>query len=316
MRFDPFIVAILAALVLGLVLPVNTEALGVLSTASDVAIWLLFLVYGLRLATTEVINGLRNWRVQGLIFASTYIAFPLIGLLAHWALEPVLGAPFAQGLLYLSLLPSTVQSSVTFTSIARGDVAGAVCAATLSNVIGMFLTPLYVLLFMNVAGASAGSFGKVLYLLLLPFIIGQLLQPKFGAWIRSKRAWTKLLDQGTVVLVVLSAVAEATHSGVWGSVTVWQILALTLVSTVILAIALAGTWYAAKGAGCTREGAIAVLMCGSKKSLATGLPMAKALFPAAAVGPIAVPVIIFHQIQLVVCAIIAQRLGREVVDQA
>src|SRR5690625_4767516 len=197
---DPFVILILLALVLGLVLPLPTPVIDGVQTVGDVAIFLLFLVYGLRLSTREVIGGLRNWRLQGSIFAATYILFPLLGVLIHWVAEPLLGAALAAGMLYLTLLPSTVQSSVAFVSVARGNVAGAICAATLSNVAGMFLTPLLVLWLMGAAGGNGlGGIQAVLLQLLLPFVVGQLLQPFFGRWVRAHRPVTKVLEQGTEI---------------------------------------------------------------------------------------------------------------------
>lgn len=309
-KLDPFLVAIIAALVVGLIWPAPNGVRSGISTAGDVLVALLFLLYGLRLRTTEVLSGLTNWKVQGLIFASTYIVFPLVGLAIHPLLVPVVGDGFATGFLYLAFLPSTIQSSVTFTSIAGGDTGAAVCAATFSNVIGMFLTPLYVLVFMNIAGASAGSLTNVLTQLLLPFIIGQLLQPKLGDRIRRHPRSLRVYDQGTVVVIVLAAVLDSTAANTWDGVSAWQIIGLIAISCALLAFILAFTWYVSGWAKITRAGRIAVLMCGSKKSLATGLPMAQAIFPAAVIGPIAVPVIVFHQIQLLVCAVIASRMGR------
>lgn len=313
-RIDPFIVAILAAFAIGLLWSAPGGLRDGIGTAGDILVAVLFLLYGLRLRTTEVLAGLTSWKVQGLIFASTYVVFPIVGLATYPLLEPMLGEGFATGFLYLAFLPSTIQSSVTFTSIARGDTAAAVCAATFSNVIGMFLTPLYVLVFMSIEGASAGSITSVLTQLLLPFMIGQLLQPKVGNWIRKHPRPLRFYDQGTVVIIVLSAVLDSTAANTWDGVSVWQILALLLISSVLLALILAFTWYMAGWLKIDRGGRIAVLMCGSKKSLATGLPMAQAIFPAAIIGPIAVPVIIFHQIQLLVCAVIASRMGRDAAD--
>lgn len=218
---------------------------------------------------------------------------------------------FATGMLYLSLLPSTVQSSVTFVSIARGDVGAAVCAATVSNILGMFLSPLLVLLLMNLEGAHTGGLQSVLLKLLLPFVVGQLLQPKVGDWVRAHRNITKYTDNGAIILVVFVAVVKATADGAWSSVTFAGFALLFLILGVILSLMLTLTWHGGRWLTFTRAQRIVLLMCGSKKSLATGLPMAKALFDPSVVGAVVVPVIVFHQIQLMACAVIARRLGRE-----
>ncbi|MDD9208078.1 bile acid:sodium symporter [Georgenia sp. 10Sc9-8] len=307
---DPFVVALLAALAVGLLVPVPDGVRAVLDRAGDVAVTVLFLVYGMRLSTTEVLAGLRNVRLQGSILAATYLLFPALGLLLHTVAVPVLGEALATGMLYLALLPSTVQSSVAFTSLARGNVAGAICAATVSNVVGMVLTPLLVLLVMDRSGAAgAGGLGDVLLRLLLPFTVGQLLQPWVGSWVRARRWLTLSVDRGTILLVVFGAVTAATASGVWDSVTWTMVLALLAISGALLAAMLSATWWGGAALRLDVPDRIALLMCGSKKSLATGLPMAAVLFPAATAATVAVPVIIFHQLQLVVAAVLARRLG-------
>jgi solute carrier family 10 (sodium/bile acid cotransporter), member 7 len=308
---DPFVLALLATLAFGLLVPLPETARHVISAAGDVAVTVLFLVYGMRLSTTEVLAGLRNVRLQGAILAATYVLFPLLGLLVHAVATPWLGTVLAAGLLYLALLPSTVQSSVAFTSIARGNVAGAICAATVSNVLGMFLTPLLVLWLMGRSGATGlGGLRDVLLQLLVPFLVGQLLQPFVGRWVRARPWLTRTVDRGTILLVVLGAVASATAGGVWAGVTWGMVAALLVLSAVLLAVVLAVNWYGGAALRLNTGDRIALLMCGSKKSLATGLPMAAVLFPPAAAATVAVPVIVFHQLQLVVCAVLARRLAQ------
>lgn len=307
---DPFVAGLVATMLLALVVPTSPPVRGLASSAADVAVTLLFLLYGMRLRTREVLDGLRNVRLQGGILTATYLLFPLLGLLASWALAPLVGQPFALGLLYLSLLPSTVQSSVALTSVARGNVAGAICGATVSNVVGMVLTPILVLVLMGGAG-STGLDGVrgVLLQLLLPFVLGQVVQPWTGGWVRARRRLTLVVDRGTILLVVYSAVAAATADGIWAEVAGWTVVALAVVCAALLAAVLGATWWAGARLGLDLEDRIALLMCGSKKSLATGLPMATVLFPPATAATLAVPVIVFHQIQLVVCAVIARRLA-------
>ena len=308
-RPDPFVLGILLALVLGLTLPLNAESQRVFSTIADVCVAAVFLVYGMRLHTHDVVEGLKNVKLQGLVLFATYVAFPIVGFAFGRALTPWLGSGFATGFLYLSLLPSTIQSSVTFVSIARGNVAAAVCSATISNILGMFLTPALVLMLLNVDGASTDSLLAVVQKLLLPFIIGQLVQPWVGSWWRAHGRLVKRVDNTSILLIVFSAVLEATAAGAWRGVTVWTILLLLALSALMLGIMLSLTWWVGKRAGLNRRDNIVLLMCGSKKSLASGLPMAKALFPSAVVGSIIVPVVIFHQLQIVVCAALAQRLA-------
>lgn len=307
---DPFVLALAATLLAGLVVPLPAPARAGVAVAADVAVVVLFLLYGARLSTREVLAGLRNVRLQGGILLATYAVYPLLGLALQAATGPALGPALTTGMLYLTLLPSTVQSSVAFTSVARGNVAGAICAATVSNVLGMVLTPLLVLALMGRSGSVGfGGLREVLLQLLLPFVVGQVVQPVVGARVRAHRGLTLAVDRGTILLVVLSAVTAATAAGVWAAVS-WQMLAALLALCVVLLTAvLAATWWGGRALGLDGPDRIALLMCGSKKSLATGLPMAAVLFPGAVAATVAVPVIVYHQLQLMVGAVLARRLA-------
>lgn len=307
---DPFVVALLTVLALGILVPVPESVRDIINIAGTVAVTLLFLVYGMRLSTREVFIGLRNIRLQSSVLLTTYLVFPLLGIALHAVTGSLLGAALATGLLYLTLLPSTVQSSVAFTSIAKGNVAGALCAATISNILGMVLTPLLVLWVMHEAGAAGGgSLVDVLLRLLLPFVVGQILQRWTGRWIRAHKSVTTVIDRGTILIVVAGAVTAATADGVWSAVSPSMLAVLLGLSAALLTVMLCSTWWGGKLLRMNRGDRIALLMCGSKKSLATGLPMAAILFEPATAAVVAVPVIIFHQMQLIVCAVLARRLA-------
>ena len=307
---DPLVVMIVAVFVLGLLAPASGAFATGLDHATTAAVVLLFFLYGARMATSEVWAGLRNWRLQGGMLASTYLLFPVLGLAAQLLPDAVLPGELRTGLLYLSLLPSTIQSSVVFTSIARGNIAGAITGATVSNVLGIVLTPLLVGLLMSRAGGPVGgSAGATLLQLLLPFVVGQVLQPWIGGWVRSHRPVTLLTDRGTILLVAYGSVSEAERSGVWDDLTVGVLAVLLAVCAVLLAVMLLSTWGGGRLLGLGRRDRIALLMCGSKKSLATGLPMASVLFGPVAAAGVALPVIVFHQLQLATCAVIARRLA-------
>ncbi|MDO5035192.1 MAG: bile acid:sodium symporter family protein [Actinomycetaceae bacterium] len=307
---DPFVVSIILILVIGILVPIPNEWIEALTYAGTVAVMILFLVYGMRLPTSEIVDGLKNIKLQLSVLLSTFVVFPLLGVITMPLMKPMLGTTFALGLLYLTLLPSTVQSSVSFTSIAGGNVAAAVTSATISNTLGMVFTPLLVMLIMGAStGVGWGSIVDVLTKLLIPFIIGQFLQPKLGDRVRANKWLTKSVDRGTILIVVASSVAGATARGLWDTLTWGDAAGLVVASGVLLAVMMFGTWKAGHLLKMNRRDNIALLMCGSKKSLATGLPMAAIIFPPHIVAAVTVPVIVFHQLQLMVAAIIARRLS-------
>lgn len=303
-------IGIVVMMILGLVLPIPGEAIGPIRMVSNVGIFVLFLLYGARLSSREVLDGMKNIRLQGSIILVTFVVFPLLGLLTQFLTAPLIGATLAAGLLYVTLLPSTVQSSVAFVSVARGNIAGAITAATVSNLIGMIATPVFVLWFMGATGSMGWSnIRDILLLLLLPFIIGQVAQGWVGDRVRRHKGLTGMWDKGTILAVVFVSVVSATQAGVWATVSGWMLVGVGVLSVILVGLVLALTWWGGRLMGLNTGDRIALLMCGSKKSMATGLPMANVLFSAAVVGPIVVPLIIFHQLQLMICAWIAQRLG-------
>lgn len=312
LRIDGFLLGLFAAMAIGLLLPARGGAADVLDWATKVAIAVLFLLYGTRLEPREALAGLRHWRLHTTVLAATYVLFPLLGLAMRLLVPSVLTDDLYTGMLYLCLLPSTVQSSIAFTAIAKGNVAAAVVSASVSNLLGVFLTPLLVMLLMQTTGnatVSPMSIVEIVVQLLLPFIAGQLLRPKLH-WLLAHTTVTKIVDRGSVYLVVYAAFSAGMVEHVWQGLAVGRLLAVVGVAIVLLAVVLGVTAGVARLLGFDRADRIVVIFCGSKKSLATGLPMATVLFAGHPVGLIVLPLMIFHQIQLITCATLSGRWGR------
>ncbi|MEI2457001.1 MULTISPECIES: bile acid:sodium symporter family protein [Lysobacter] len=313
LHVDRFTLALLAAVALAWAWPLSGAPAAALDRFTDVAIATLFFLHGARLSREAIRAGATHWRLHLLIFAATFVLFPLLGLaltpLATRGLTPELYL----GLLFLCCLPSTVQSSIAFTSMAGGNVPAAVCSASASSLLGVFLTPL---LMSALAGAHGGmadpveAIGKIVLQLLAPFVAGHLLRPWIGAWVARRRALLRYTDQGTVLLVVYAAFAASMGSGLWQSTPVESVYLLLAICALLLAAVMIALTMAARRLGFDRSDEIAIVFCGSKKSLATGVPMAKVLFAGPALGAIVLPVMLFHQIQLLVCAQVAARYAR------
>lgn len=307
---DHFLLAILAAVAVAAVLPAQGVAATVVEHAVTALIVVLFFLYGARLHPDEALHGLRHWRLHLTILGFTYVAFPLLGLALRGVVPWLLPASLYPGLLYVTLVPSTVQSSVTFTSIARGNVAGAIVSASASNLLGVLLTPLLVMAVMRTSGSAHGdasAIGSIVLQLLVPFLVGQLARRWIGDWVSEHRKPLKLVDQGVIVLVVYAAFSEGMREQIWSRVDVLDVLRLVLVVLVVIAVMLALTWVVARRLGFDYGDCVAIQMCGTKKSLATGLPMASVLFAGQSVGLLVLPLMIFHQLQLMACATLAQR---------
>lgn len=313
--FDRFLLAIITAAVVASFLPARGAFVGVLEVATTVAIVVLFFLYGARLSPEEALAGLKHWRLHLTILVFTFVVFPVVGVLLRVLVPVVLPESLYLGLLYVCLVPSTVQSSVNFTSIARGNIAGAVVAASASNLLGVVLTPVLVVLVM--ASTSSGlvidgsSVLKIIGQLLVPFIVGQLSRRWTAGWVTRNKASLKYVDQGVIVLVVYSAFSAGMREGIWSRVGVVDVLRLILVAVVVLAFMLWLTWVVAGRLGFARGDRIAIQFCGTKKSLATGLPMATVLFAGQPIGLLVLPLMVFHQAQLMACAWLAARYGAQ-----
>ncbi|MET8427547.1 bile acid:sodium symporter family protein [Nocardia sp. NPDC004860] len=312
LRIDSFMLGILATVALAALLPARGDVAEVLDWATKIAIAVLFLLYGARLEPREALAGLRHWRLHSGVLAATFVIFPLLGLALRVLVPSVLTPDLYTGVLFLCLVPSTVQSSIAFTSMARGNVAGAVVSASLSNLIGVFATPLLVMACMKTTAGVHVSPSAVLAIvvqLLLPFLAGQLLRPRLG-WVLGHPAATKTVDRGSVYLVVYAAFSAGVTAGIWHDLSARVLVSTVLVCAALLATVLALTTLGGRLLGFSRADRIVLTFCGSKKSLATGLPMASVLFAGHPVGLIVLPLMIFHQIQLFTCAALAQRYAR------
>jgi len=314
LRPDNFTLALLGTVLLATLLPATGTTARGLDRFTDLAIAALFFLHGARLPREAVVAGLLHWRLHLLILACTFVLFPLLGLAFKPLDGRVLTPELYLGVLFLCALPSTVQSSIAFTSMAGGNVPAAVCAASLSSILGVFLTPL---LMGVLAGAQGGmadplhAVGAIMLQLLVPFVAGHLLRPWLAHWVERQRALLRYTDQGTVLLVVYGAFGESVSEGLWRDTPLGSLLAVALVSAVLLAIAMPGITWLARRLGFAREDEIPIVFCGSKKSLATGVPIAKVLFAGGSLGAIVLPIMVYHQLQLVVCAMVARRYARK-----
>ncbi|MBB4102089.1 bile acid:sodium symporter family protein [Allorhizobium borbori] len=307
---DQFTLMLIATVLTASLLPISGEPAHWFAIATNIAIGLLFFLHGARLSRSVALAGLLHWRLHLTILAMTFGVFPLLGLAIGFIPTDILSPQLYAGILYLCILPSTVQSSIAFTSMAGGNVSAAVVAASASSILGMFITPLLVGLMMQAngnAGFSLDAIEKIVLQLLVPFIAGQLLEPWIGKWIRDRKKLLNPVDRGSILMVVYLAFSEAVIEGLWHSFSLRDLGVIVVINIVLLAIALSISMFGSRALGFSKEDEIAITFCGSKKSLASGVPMANAIFAGQNIGAIVLPLMLFHQIQLMACAVIAQR---------
>ena len=309
---DPLIVLIILAVILAVIAPARGDFAETFGQLTNVAIAFLFFLYGARLSTQEALNGLKHWRLHLTILAFTFVVYPLIGI----ALRPLtafISHDMYLGILFLTLVPSTVQSSVAFTSIAKGNVAGAIVSASTSNLVGVFITPSLVMLLMGTGGGvhiDTSVFREIALLLLAPFILGQLTRRWVGKFAQSKA--TKVVDCGSIAMVVYSAFSKGVVDGIWSSISIWELAFLVAFAAIFVAFMLWLTKKVSEKLGFKRADTVAIEFCGSKKSLATGLPMASVIFASGgtSLGLLILPLMIYHQVQLMMCSWLASRYAQ------
>ena len=308
-RVDPFLGALVATVGLATVIPATGEAATAVGATTDMAIALMFFMHGTRLSPQAALAGASHWRLHAMVFFGTFVLFPLIGVSARAVFPALLSPPLWTGVILLTTLPSTVQASVAFTALAGGNVPAAMCSASASNLLGVFLSPLLcgILLSRAGAGVSPQAVLQILVQLVLPFLFGQLSRPVLGAFMKRHAGMLKFVDYGSIVLIVYAAFSHGVAEGIWHQVKVLQLIELALVDTALLGAVMISLTMLSRRLGFSRSDEITIVFCGSKKSLVSGLPIAAILFAGHPLGLIVLPIMLFHQLQLMVCAAMARR---------
>lgn len=305
---------IIGAVVIAAVVPARGAAVAIFDVLTASAIALLFFFHGARLERKAIVAGVVHWRLQVAVLVVCFVVFPVIVVLSRPVLVAMLGEALYPGVLYLAVLPGTVQSAIAFTAIARGNVPAAVCSASASSLIGVFLTPFLVEVLLGASGGQGSgstgeAIGRISLQILLPFVAGHLARPLIGGWVDAHRKWLKVVDQGSILLVVYTAFSAAMVAQLWSAVEPQSLVMLVVLCVLLLFAVLMITWGLGRALRFSFPDRVTLLFAGSKKSLATGAPMAHVLFAGGGVGLILIPVMVFHQIQLMVCAVLAQRFA-------
>lgn len=307
---DRYMMILFLAVLIAALFPARGEFATILSSITFWAVALLFFLYGAKLSMSAMVAGLTNWKLQIGCMICTYALFPVLTLGLFGMTQAWLPAAVGLGILYLGCLPSTVQSSIAFTSLAGGNVAGAICAASLSNIIGVVLCPLLLAVMLHASSGAAdplAAIWKISQQILLPFALGQLARPWLSNFLKRHSQPTMLVDRGAIVLIVYSAFSAGVVAGIWQLLSWADISLLIALCLALLGVAMAIVETSGRVSGMPREDRLALLYCGSTKSLATGLPMAGILFDRAEVALVILPLMLYHLIQLTALAILSQR---------
>jgi sodium/bile acid cotransporter 7 len=312
---DWFILALLAMIGLAKLWPEPgiQEGLFTVSSLATYGVSLIFFFYGLKLNFSQLREGLRNYRLHLLIHLTTFVLFPAVVLTARSLLITSDTELLWLGIFYVAALPSTVSSSVVMVSIAGGNIPAAIFNASISSLIGVFITPLWMSFLLASTNGSydlTGVIGKLTIQVILPVILGLLLNQRLGWFAAKFKSGLRYFDQITILLIVYTAFCESftRHSfeAISGGDLLW--LAALMLGLFFLMFGLITAF--SQLLGFSREDRITALFCGSKKSLIQGSVMANVLFPGSTAGVALLPIMIYHALQLIVASIIAQAMAR------
>lgn len=311
---DQFLLFLTGTVLLATFAPARGGFAVVVGWLSLVTIVLLFFFHGAKLAREQVIAGLTHWRLHLTILGCTFVFFPIVGMIGFYTMSGLMPRDLWIGVLFICALPSTVQSAIAFVSMARGNVSAAVASASATQMLGVMLTPILMSLMTGAHGTSAGlqGVGKIGAQILLPFVVGHLLRPWVGGWLARHKALVGITDRSTILIAVYGAFSAAVIEGLWHKLPPAALALLCVIDAVLLGVSLCFTWGLGRVLGFGRADRIAILFCGTKKSLVQGVPMAKVLFPGPQTGVILLPIMLFHQMQLMACAFIARRYGNRI----
>jgi len=314
-RQDWFLLGMALAVVLAWLLPGPGAKGGSLhpELVNKLGVALIFYLHGLTLSFAALGAGARNWRLHLLVQTCTFLLSPVLGLLLLAAVGEYISADLRTGLFFLCALPSTVSSSVALTATAKGNVPAAVFNATLSSLLGVLLTPIWLSVVLGAAGRALPFTSVILDLLkwlVLPLLAGQLLRPVLGQVAARHKARISVVDRLTILLLVYTSFCDSVVDGVWhagGS----ALLVSAIASVIILAVTMLIVWQTSRALHFTLADRIVALFCGSKKTLASGVPMARLIFGAhPGLGIILLPLMLYHPLQLVVGGWLAGRFAR------
>ncbi|BDI28267.1 transporter [Capsulimonas corticalis] len=320
-RIDWFLVGMAAAVGLAYLLPDPGAAGGSLhpELLTKLGIALIFFLNGVSLSFASLKSGMLQWKLHLVVQAATFLLFPILGLLALWLIGPRLSPDLRLGFFYLCALPSTVSSSVAMTAAARGNVPAAVFNATLSSLLGVFLTPMWIALVMK-SGGQAMPFGKVILDLLewlvLPLVIGQLCRPLLAEWAKGHKKFISTVDRCTILLLVYTSFCDSMKTGVWSGHGVGVLIATLAGTAILFFVVLTIVSATCDALGFPSKDRTAAVFCGSKKTLASGVPMARLIFGAhPGLSIILLPIMIYHPLQLVICGALASKWAKRETEQ-
>ncbi|ADY51335.1 Bile acid:sodium symporter [Pseudopedobacter saltans DSM 12145] len=316
--FDGFLPGIISVIFLAYLFPFAgaKDSLIPLDEIAQIGVSIIFFFYGLKLNPIQLKAGLSNWKLHLMVHLSTFVVFPVIILLLHKLIPNIHTEDFWTGIFYLTALPSTVSSSVVMVSIARGNIPAAIFNASISSLLGVFITPIWMEVWFSETAKGdfelGGIFLKLILQVLLPVLLGLIFHNKYSWFAEKYKVRLKQFDQSIILLIIFNSFCESFTENVFAALSINDLLRLTMFSVALFFVIISITNFISNLLNFSKEDKITLMFCGSKKSLVHGTVMSKILFPGSDVmGVILLPLMIYHTSQLVICSILANKFARE-----
>ncbi len=282
-----------------------------IDTISAIGISLIFFFYGLKLNPTQLKAGLKNWKLHLLVQGATFLMFPLLVLLFRPLIQNQEQETIWLAFFFLAALPSTVSSSVVMVAMAKGNIPAAIFNASISGIIGIAITPLWMGLFVDPAQTNfdfTEIYIKLIVQIILPVIIGLFLQRYFGEFARKHSSKLTLFDKSIILLIIYKSFAASFYNGIFRVVSLVDLLFIFVGVLLLFMVAFLGTGFISKTLKLSREDKITAQFCGTKKSLVHGTVFSKILFGnMATLGIILLPIMVFHATQILIISVIASK---------
>lgn len=290
-----------------------------LPQVAEYGVSFIFFFYGLKLNPEKLKAGLSNWRLHLVIQLTTFVLFPLI-VLAISSVFPVdTSSLLWVGVFYLAALPSTVSSSVVMVAIAGGNLSAAIFNASISSIIGIFITPIWMSGLLEQQDANFDVSHVIVRLsleVLLPVVLGYFLHQRLGKWVERYNSTLRMFDQCVILLIVYTSFCESFAGNMFSGHSAAEIIQLGFWMLLFFLAVFGIMNLVSRWLHFNRPDRITVLFCGSKKSLVQGAVMGKVLFPnPVLLGVVLLPLMIYHALQLMVGSMIAQKMGREGIER-
>ncbi len=318
MRIDPFVLAISLSIVVSYFFPQlgASDSIVPIDTISSIGISLIFFFYGLKLSTEAIRSGLANWKLHVVVQSTTFVLFPLLVLAFYPLAKDTSHEILWLSILFLAALPSTVSSSVVMVSLAKGNVPAAIFNASISGIIGIMLTPLWLTPFIQETDIPidfSDIYVQLATEIILPLVVGLLLRKYWGEFARKNSRGLSLFDKSIILLIIYKSFVHSFEEKIFETVSILELILMTGIVIVLFFLVYGLTGWIGKRLHFSREDRITAQFCGSKKSLVHGTVFSKALFgQSSIIGLILLPLMIFHAFQILIISVLATRMGKEV----